>query len=409
MQSPPEHLLLLTSPPWPPTSDALREAYKQPLTATLKHLVFEYRRSRVGVVLDIALPVPYLYEHRHEPRALLYETTQTLVARLYKLVCIIAAAEDIDVEDAEGVDVRIILVARPRKEGIDKTILASALEGDEIGPLINLPTLARCQRPWQSVISIDNEEGDELLRQYVTAQDNRVKTVVKVTGGSTRTEQADTDALSPPREGDVHHHQAVAVGGTWDHIHIGHKLLLTMFAFLLKAARDSSGEGLYLTVGITGDELLKNKKHAEVLESWHERQRSTLRFLRGIMDFRPAEKASIQSDEVHGPGPNGHVVNVQLDHHLTLRLVEISDPFGPTITDANLTALVVSGETRGGGKAVNDKRVEKGWPMLQVLEVDVLDASEETADGQVEENFASKLSSTTIRQRLSEKQLKSKA
>ena len=45
----------------------------------------------------------------------------------------------------------------------------------------------------------------------------------------------------------------------------------------------------------------------------------------------------------------------QLNHSV----VPISDPYGPSITDHSLQAIVVSEETLKGGQAVNDKRKEK--------------------------------------------------
>ncbi len=48
------------------------------------------------------------------------------------------------------------------------------------------------------------------------------------------------------------------MGGTFDYIHCGHKLLLSAALLLLKP-------GCKLTLGLTGDELLKNKKNKEVM------------------------------------------------------------------------------------------------------------------------------------------------
>jgi phosphopantetheine adenylyltransferase len=50
---------------------------------------------------------------------------------------------------------------------------------------------------------------------------------------------------------------------------------------------------------------------------------------------------------------------------------------------------------------VNEKRKEKGWKELEVFEVDVLDATEESAA--VSEGFESKLSSTAIRAKIEKK------
>lgn len=40
-------------------------------------------------------------------------------------------------------------------------------------------------------------------------------------------------------------------------------------------------------------------------------------------------------------------------------IVPITDPFGPSITEADMGCIVVSQETRKGGAAVNKRRLEK--------------------------------------------------
>jgi phosphopantetheine adenylyltransferase len=159
-----------------------------------------------------------------------------------------------------------------------------------------------------------------------------------------------------------------------------------------------------LIIGITGDELLKNKKYAEFLKSWKQRQDDVVEFLLSILSFtrlRPEEEIrTLSFDE---PVVNGKAIHTCLKSSMTtIECVEIQDPFGPTITDESITALVVSGETRSGGKAVNDKRVEKGWNSLEIFEIDVLDAGEAEKGTTKTEDFASKISSTAIRKRKAE-------
>ena len=92
---------------------------------------------------------------------------------------------------------------------------------------------------------------------------------------------------------------------------------------------------------------------------------------------------------------------------ITINYVQILDPYGPTITDENISALVLSHETRSGGKAINEKRLEKGWRPLEVFEIDVLDVSRSGDDQKDSDTataaFESKISSTEIRRRIHEK------
>ena len=108
--------------------------------------------------------------------------------------------------------------------------------------------------------------------------------------------------------------------------------------------------------------------------------------------YTPSQSSTSSFDTAPGPTESPIVINY----------TSISDPFGPTITDPDISALVISAETRAGGKAVNDKRKEKEWKELEVFEVDVLDASPaelEVEGGKVKEGFESKISSTEIRRR----------
>jgi len=122
--------------------------------------------------------------------------------------------------------------------------------------------------------------------------------------------------------------QKVALGGTFDRIHNGHKKLLALAAAVCTGA---------ITIGITGDVMLAAKKNAGLISSFAARRSGVEQFMSSIKK------------------------------HQELNLVELSDPFGPTITDASIEAIVVSSETIGGALKINSLRAEKGMQPLVLL------------------------------------------
>ena len=121
----------------------------------------------------------------------------------------------------------------------------------------------------------------------------------------------------------------VALGGTFDHLHAGHKILLSMAAWIADEKVIVGVTGPFSvrheeTVQLSGcadDALLTKKDNRDVLESLPERIQGVRRFMEL---FKPS---------------------------LVYEIVPINDVYGPTATDPNIQALVVSKETASGGKA----------------------------------------------------------
>ena len=363
----------------------------------------------MSCVLDIAILCERSNIHSEDARSSAYTYFQRILSTLYKLGCYICAAEDGGRQNSKNADFRILLVCNDNDainhKAQDNRMLLSQ------GPLISLKVLARSIRSWSTVYAIEGEPGEALLRHFTESRrplslqrPTMIWETRRVIGG-TSIKISGIESKSKETTGSGKKHCSVALGGTFDHLHAGHKLLLTAAALILQPVSDSSESGgRCLTVGITGDELLKTKKYAEFLESWDERQRAVIHFLSAMMDF-DSSGDGLEVERVMDEGPNGKAMNCKMNGNLTIRCVEISDPFGPTITDEAISALVISGETRSGGKAVNDKRAEKDWPLLEVFEVDVLDAStDKEVDATEAEGFQSKISSTEIRRQLHERQ-----
>ncbi|PBP20071.1 putative pantetheine-phosphate adenylyltransferase family protein [Diplocarpon rosae] len=396
-------LLLLPPPPSPVTSATLSAAYQPSITATASSL----GNLSTGSQLLVALPCPMLHGRLHFPRAQIYEEVQKLLGGIYNLICVVCAKLGIDVEAGTpgSIDARVVLLDHSGSSTSlgEYDSLPTALKA---GPIIDLPTLALTRRQWNKVFSVEGEEGQRFFANYKNFANRSGLPFlghVELIGGGVS--MIRTSTLVQAATGSSAVHKVVAVGGTFDHLHEGHKLLLTATALLLQPDKAEFQVNKRLIVGITGDQLLKNKKYAEYLRSWHTRQEEVVDFLLSVLSFTcSTREESIQVTEFDEPIPNGRAIHTKIKYcSITIECVEIQDPFGPTITDESVSALVVSGETRTGGKAVNDRRLERGWKALEVFEVDVLDAQDFEGDSGKTEDFASKISSTAIRRRRAEK------
>ncbi|CCF57641.1 hypothetical protein KAFR_0C06450 [Kazachstania africana CBS 2517] len=155
---------------------------------------------------------------------------------------------------------------------------------------------------------------------------------------------------------DHNSYKVTALGGTFDHIHDGHKILLSMASFLTSSR---------LIVGLTAEELLVKKRYKDELQSFEKRRASVIHFVNA---FKP---------------------------ELRVEIIPLRDICGPTGTVPEIEALVVSRETIQGGELVNKTRKEKGMKELEIHIVNVL-GGEET-DG-----WGEKMSSTDIRRMIHE-------
>lgn len=403
----PTSLLLLTPPPEPPSYVNLRSAYGQALSTALTSVAAKHNSTTRAAILEIALPCPYLEKYKDFPRSRLYAPCQRLLAGIYKLICVICAKESLETYGPGGVDSRVILLRYDNGDQPTKEMKPNRLFQ---GPTCDLVTLVTSSRDWTTIFSLEGEEGDTILTQFLGVVDqlwwrrdlNIECRKLKIDGGPIILEgdhEVSTETDHEPKR-----YVKVALGGTFDHLHAGHKLLLTMSLLLLEPEIVHEPRDRTLIVGISADELLQKKKFSEYLQGWDVRQKHVADFVHSVMDFTsPGCISKITETRVNEAKEK--VAILQSLRGFRVNCVQITDPYGPTITDESISALVVSGETRQGGEEVNKKRKEKGWKTLDIFEVDVLDVQDEDGKDskQIAQDFASKISSTEIRRRISEK------
>ncbi|MDV3104200.1 phosphopantetheine adenylyltransferase [Thermococcus waiotapuensis] len=140
-------------------------------------------------------------------------------------------------------------------------------------------------------------------------------------------------------------YRKVVVGGTFDRLHLGHKVLL----------RKAFEVGEYVYVGLTSDGMVKDKPYAGMILPYEARLRDLLKFF-----------------EVNG--------------YSNYRVIKIHTAIGFADRMKSLEAIVVSEETYKGALVVNRAREERGLPPLDIITI-----------GLVKGKMGAKISSSLIR------------
>ncbi|KAI0449654.1 cytidylyltransferase [Xylaria acuta] len=389
-------LLLLPPPPNPADHAALHAAYSPPIKAAITK-VKEQRghHDDRGSVLFVGIASPILALAGPSPhhRSLSWPAAQSVLARVYGIVAIVCAQLSVPSEMRAGpdaVDVRVVFIDHDLSKPLAQDCRPAIDANNTV--IVDLPTFAATYHPWKQVFHVNSEPGYQLFSSYIKMYE-RIQTLrqdqlIVVESGLSMTKNS-----PPPIQSKTY--PVVCLGGTFDHLHAGHKLLLTAAAILLKVPEDPATPPARFIIGVTGDELLKRKKYAELVQLWDLRASNVIEFLASILQLSKsgwADPDVIKTDD--------KVIARYRDGAIEIHCVVLRDAFGPTTAEEEMDVLVVSGETRSGGDAVNARRRELGWHDLEIFEVDVLDAEDSTdAPTQTRKDFATKISSTAIRER----------
>lgn len=126
--------------------------------------------------------------------------------------------------------------------------------------------------------------------------------------------------------------KAVAVGGTFDELHKGHRALL-MKAFEV---------GERVLIGLCSDKLVESLMKPHFTAPYNERLRELKEFLRSMSFLERAE------------------------------IMPLNDPFGVTLSEGCIEALVVSRETEPMAHRINVERKRRGLKPLEIVVIDMV-------------------------------------
>lgn len=153
----------------------------------------------------------------------------------------------------------------------------------------------------------------------------------------------------------VNQHDIICLGGTFDHLHAGHKVLLTVAALWSRKT---------VMCGVTAPSMLTKKVCGQYVEPYQVRCDHVCQLVQRVR------------------------------RHIGCQTVEIADGFGNTTSIRDLTALVASSETLAGAELINQERRAKDYPPLAIYPISLV-ASQAQPDAAAS---VAKLSSTLIRQ-----------
>ena len=127
----------------------------------------------------------------------------------------------------------------------------------------------------------------------------------------------------------VKKYRKVAVGGTFDLLHKGH-------ICLIKRALEL---GDSVIIGLTSDKMLKAHPKNHPVAPFKERKKVLLNLLNSLNVL----------ERVH--------------------IVPLTDPYGPTVADEEVEALIASYETFERGNEINEIRCKRGFKPLKIISI----------------------------------------
>jgi pantetheine-phosphate adenylyltransferase len=147
-------------------------------------------------------------------------------------------------------------------------------------------------------------------------------------------------------EGVIQILKKVGMGGTFDHLHEGHKYLISTALSISKK----------VVIGLTSESLLEKKKFYSKMQSYNERKNAIISFISKMADVSRVE------------------------------IVKLEDQYGPPIHEEDYEGIIVSQETYQNALNINNMRESRGFKPMIIIVIPILKDSNDE-----------KISSTSIR------------
>ena len=122
------------------------------------------------------------------------------------------------------------------------------------------------------------------------------------------------------------------MGGTFDHLHEGHKYLISTALSLSKK----------VVIGLTSESLLKNKEFFSKMQSYDKRETAIISYISKISDISRVE------------------------------IVKLKDPYGPPIHEEDYEGIIVSQETYKNALTINNMREKNGFKPMIIIVIPIL-------------------------------------
>ncbi len=119
------------------------------------------------------------------------------------------------------------------------------------------------------------------------------------------------------------------LGGTFDHLHKGHKKLIN----------EAFKQSKFVTIGLVKENLYRKKFLANHVELYNLRKKHLINYLKSKFFFKRA------------------------------RIITISDIFGTTLQDEKLETIFVTKDTRTNALKINDERIKRSLKPLEIITI----------------------------------------